>query len=59
MKGILYFEDGRIFKGGIFSNPKITIGEIFFNTSMSGYQEIITDPSYAGQIFVMSYPITW
>lgn len=57
MKGILYLEDGRIFQGRIFGDPKITIGEVCFNTSMSGYQEILTDASYAGQIVVMSYPI--
>jgi carbamoyl-phosphate synthase small subunit len=57
MKGILCLEDGRIFNGTIFGDPKIKVGEICFNTSMSGYQEIITDPSYAGQIVVMSYPI--
>jgi len=57
MKGGLYLEDGRIFHGMIFGDPKATIGELCFNTSMSGYQEIITDPSYAGQIVVMSYPI--
>lgn len=57
MNGILYLEDGRIFQGRIFGEPKITIGEACFNTAMSGYQEIITDPSYHGQIVVMSYPI--
>jgi carbamoyl-phosphate synthase small subunit len=44
MKGILCLEDGRIFNGTIFGDPKIKVGEICFNTSMSGYQEIITDP---------------
>jgi carbamoyl-phosphate synthase small subunit len=57
MTGILCLEDGRIFRGKIFGDPKITIGEVCFNTSMSGYQEIITDPSYAGQIVIMTYPI--
>jgi carbamoyl-phosphate synthase small subunit len=57
MNGILYLEDGRVFHGRIFGDPKLSIGDICFNTSMSGYQEIITDPSYAGQIVVMSYPI--
>ena len=57
MNGILCLEDGRVFHGRIFSDPKLSIGEICFNMSMSGYQEIITDPSYAGQIVVMSYPI--
>ncbi|HIE05954.1 MAG TPA: glutamine-hydrolyzing carbamoyl-phosphate synthase small subunit, partial [bacterium (Candidatus Stahlbacteria)] len=57
MNGILYLEDGRIFQGRIFGESKITIGEVCFNTSMSGYQEIVTDPSYCGQIVCMSYPI--
>ncbi|HID32163.1 MAG TPA: glutamine-hydrolyzing carbamoyl-phosphate synthase small subunit [bacterium (Candidatus Stahlbacteria)] len=57
MKGILYLEDGRIFQGRIFGDIKPSIGEVCFNTSMAGYQEIITDPSYCGQIVVMSYPI--
>lgn len=57
MTGILYLEDKRIFRGRIFGYPKITMGEVCFNTSMSGYQEIITDPSYAGQIVIMTYPI--
>jgi carbamoyl-phosphate synthase small subunit len=57
MKGILCLEDGRIFEGTIFGYPKIALGEVCFNTSMSGYQEIITDPSYAGQIVIMTYPI--
>jgi len=39
MKGMLYLEDSRVFHGMIFDDPKITIGEICFNTSMSGYQE--------------------
>ncbi len=57
MNGILCLEDGRVFYGRIFGDPKLSIGEICFNTSMSGYQEIITDPSYTGQIVAMSYPI--
>lgn len=57
MKGILYLEDGMNFQGRLFGEPSITAGEICFNTSMSGYQEIITDPSYAGQLVTMSYPM--
>ena len=57
MKGLLYLEDGLVFSGQIFGNPKMSIGEVCLNTSMSGYQEIITDPSYACQIVVMSYPL--
>ncbi|RKX71707.1 carbamoyl phosphate synthase small subunit [candidate division WOR-3 bacterium] len=57
MNGILCLEDGEIFQGRIFGHIRTTIGELCFNTSMSGYQEILTDPSYFGQIVVMSYPI--
>lgn len=56
MKAILALEDGRIFEGRSFGSQKETCGEVVFNTSMSGYQEILTDPSYAGQIVVMTYP---
>ncbi|MFA6357737.1 MAG: glutamine-hydrolyzing carbamoyl-phosphate synthase small subunit [Candidatus Omnitrophota bacterium] len=57
MQAYLVLEDGTIFKGSSFgSNGEVT-GEVVFNTSMSGYQEIITDPSYAGQIVAMTYPL--
>jgi carbamoyl-phosphate synthase small subunit len=56
MKAILALEDGRIFEGRSFGAEGETSGEVVFNTSMSGYQEILTDPSYAGQIVVMTYP---
>ncbi|MEJ2108323.1 MAG: glutamine-hydrolyzing carbamoyl-phosphate synthase small subunit [Acidobacteriota bacterium] len=56
MKAILAFEDGSIFTGRSFGASGETTGEVVFNTSMSGYQEILTDPSYAGQIVVMTYP---
>jgi carbamoyl-phosphate synthase small subunit len=56
MKAILALEDGSIFAGRAFGAVGETIGEVVFNTSMSGYQEILTDPSYAGQIVVMTYP---
>jgi carbamoyl-phosphate synthase small subunit len=56
MKAILALEDGRIFLGRSFGASGETTGEVVFNTSMSGYQEILTDPSYAGQIVVMTYP---
>jgi carbamoyl-phosphate synthase small subunit len=56
MKAILALEDGRTFAGSSFGAPGETSGEVVFNTSMSGYQEILTDPSYAGQIVVMTYP---
>jgi carbamoyl-phosphate synthase small subunit len=56
MKAILALEDGSIFTGRSFGAEGDTAGEVVFNTSMCGYQEILTDPSYAGQIVVMTYP---
>jgi carbamoyl-phosphate synthase small subunit len=56
MKAILALEDGSIYTGRTFGAVGETSGEVVFNTSMSGYQEILTDPSYAGQIVVMTYP---
>ncbi len=53
---ILALEDGRAFRGRAFGAAGERCGEIVFNTSMTGYQEILTDPSYAGQIVVMTYP---
>jgi carbamoyl-phosphate synthase small subunit len=52
---LLLLEDGTIFKGFSFGYEGEAIGEVCFNTSMTGYQEIITDPSYAGQIMTMTY----
>ena len=57
MQAILALEDGKVFKGSSFGAPGERYGEIVFNTSMSGYQEIITDPSYKGQIVMMTYPL--
>ena len=57
MKGLLVLEDGRVFKGESFGAEKTVEGEAVFNTSMSGYQEILTDPSYTGQIVTMTYPL--
>ena len=56
-KAILVLEDGRAFRGSSFGACGETFGEMVFNTSMSGYQEILTDPSYAGQIVAMTYPL--
>jgi carbamoyl-phosphate synthase small subunit len=56
MKAILALEDGYTFSGRGFGAVGETVGEVVFNTSMFGYQEILTDPSYAGQIVVMTYP---
>lgn len=55
--GYVILETGEIFPGTLIGNRKSQTGEIVFNTSMTGYQEIITDPSYAGQIIVFSYPL--
>lgn len=55
-KSILLLEDGSIFFGESFGYEGERIGEVVFNTSMTGYQEILTDPSYKGQIVVMTYP---
>jgi carbamoyl-phosphate synthase small subunit len=57
MKAILALEDGTIFTGRSFTGPGETVGEVVFNTSMSGYQEILTDPSYCGQMVTMTYPL--
>src|SRR5947208_10701766 len=55
--GKLVCEDGTIFTGQGFGASGTTQGEVVFNTSMTGYQEILTDPSYAGQIVTMTYPL--
>ena len=52
----LVLADGKIFTGGSFGYSGLSSGEVVFNTAMSGYQEILTDPSYFGQIVVMTYP---
>jgi len=56
MKALLALEDGRLFSGRSFGASTTSCGEICFNTSMTGYQEVITDPSYRGQIVTMTYP---
>lgn len=56
-KAILVLEDGRSFSGFSFGAEGETFGEIVFNTSMFGYQEILTDPSYTGQLVCMTYPL--
>lgn len=57
MKAVLALEDGRVFEGDSFGGEGERFGEVVFNTSMSGYQEILTDPSYKGQIINMTYPL--
>lgn len=54
---ILALEDGRVFRGVSFGAEGERTGEVVFNTGMTGYQEILTDPSYKGQIVVMTYPL--
>ena len=56
LDSILILNDGKVFLGRAFGSKKTSIGEICFNTSMTGYQEIITDPSYAGQIITFTFP---
>lgn len=57
MKAILALEDGTIFKGTSFTGEGEACGEVIFNTGMTGYQEILTDPSYTGQMVCMTYPL--
>ncbi len=57
MKGKLILENGIIFEGNIFGYLEESVGEVVFNTGMTGYQEILTDPSYYGQIVTMTYPL--
>lgn len=57
MKALIALEDGRTFEGRAFAGRGAIYGEIVFNTSMTGYQEILTDPSYKGQIVTMTYPL--
>ncbi len=57
MQGVIALEDGTIFEGTSFGAPGERTGEVVFNTSMMGYQEILTDPSYKGQMVTMTYPL--
>ena len=57
MKAFLILEDGTVFTGTSIGSKKEVISEIVFNTSMTGYLEVLTDPSYAGQAVVMTYPL--
>ena len=56
-KAYLVLTDGSIFEGNSYGAKGHTSGEVVFNTSMTGYQEMLTDPSYAGQILVLTYPM--
>ena len=57
MKAFLILEDGTVFKGTSIGSTREVISEIVFNTSMTGYLEVLTDPSYAGQAVTMTYPL--
>jgi carbamoyl-phosphate synthase small subunit len=57
MRTLLVLEDGKFFQGESFGAPGTRVGEVCFNTSMTGYQEVLTDPSYRGQIVAMTYPL--
>ncbi|MTI79779.1 MAG: glutamine-hydrolyzing carbamoyl-phosphate synthase small subunit [Firmicutes bacterium] len=57
MQAILVLEDGSVFKGKAFGATGQRSGEVVFNTGMTGYQEVLTDPSYCGQVVVMTYPL--
>lgn len=57
MKAFLILEDGRVFEGKSIGSRREAVSEIVFNTSMTGYLEVLTDPSYAGQAVVMTYPL--
>ena len=56
-KALLALEDGTVFRGRCFAGDGEVTGEVVFNTSMAGYQEILTDPSYCGQMVTMTYPL--
>ena len=57
MKALLALEDGTVFSGQTFAGEGEVFGEVVFNTSMTGYQEVLTDPSYRSQIVTMTYPL--
>lgn len=57
MKALIGLEDGTVMTARSFTGPGEAVGEIVFNTSMSGYQEVLTDPSYTGQLVTMTYPL--
>jgi len=56
-RALLVLEDGTVFEGSAFAGEGEALGEVVFNTGMTGYQEIVTDPSYKGQIVAMTYPL--
>ena len=56
-QALLVLEDGSVYRGWVFAGQGEVLGEVVFNTGMTGYQEILTDPSYRGQIVAMTYPL--
>ena len=57
MEGLIYLEDGTVYRGEGFGAETTKVGELVFNTAMTGYQRTLTDPSYKGQIITMTYPL--
>src|SRR5919198_3696173 len=57
MQSRLVLEDGAVFEGRAIGAPGTTTGEVVFSTSMTGYQEMLSDPSYAGQLLTLTYPL--
>ena len=57
MKAFLILEDGTVFSGTSIGSRREVISEVVFNTSMTGYLEVLTDPSYSGQAVCMTYPL--
>src|SRR6185503_20895403 len=57
MRSLLVLEDGAVFEGTAIGAPGTVAGEVVFSTSMTGYQEMLTDPSYAGQLLTLTYPL--
>jgi len=57
MRGVLILEDNTVFKGEFFGSPGTSAGEVVFTTGMVGYQEVLTDPSFQGQIITMTFPL--
>jgi len=57
MRSLLVLQDGTVFEGRSIGAPGTTLGEVVFSTSMTGYQEMLTDPSYAGQLLTLTYPL--
>src|SRR5687768_3557618 len=57
MRSLLVLEDGAVFEGTAIGAPGTAVGEVVFSTSMTGYQEMLSDPSYAGQLLTLTYPL--